>query len=163
MAGQDLTHPNNTILISGSPAIREYEIGANATAAKMIPGCIVILDTIAGNIKEGGDKADGVLGVLMEKPNGLLTDYYARGEQARVIVGGDCDVLVTMKTNGGSATEGTPICCAANGQAEIKAVGALGAQGDTVGIGAEILANDGAKDNLYAIHLKIVPDQLATS
>lgn len=163
MAGQDIVKPTNTVLVSGTPEIREYEIGANATAAKMLPGRFVIVDTVAGDVKEAGAKADGVLGLLMEAPDGLLTDAYARGDMARVIVGGECDVMVTAITNAGNLTEGSSIVTAADGKVALRAVGAQGTQGDNVGVGAEILANDGAADNSYVMHLKIVPDAAATS
>ena len=45
--GQDRAHPNNSIIAEDNGLIiEEFEVGANATAAKMLPGTAVILDTV---------------------------------------------------------------------------------------------------------------------
>ena len=69
--GQDIVYPNNTVIVEDNGLIiEEFEVGANATPAKMLPGNWVIYDTLAGDIKEAGAKAHGVIGLLIEKPNG---------------------------------------------------------------------------------------------
>ena len=65
--GQDIVYPNNTVIVEDSGLIiEEFEVGANATPAKMLPGNWVIYDTLAGDIKEAGAKAHGVIGLLMK-------------------------------------------------------------------------------------------------
>ena len=39
----------------------------------MLPGTAVILDTVAGDVKEAGAKATGVIGWLIEAPDGAIT------------------------------------------------------------------------------------------
>ncbi len=98
--GQDIVYPNNTIIVEDNGLIiEEFEVGANATPAKMLPGNWVIYDTLAGDIKEAGAKAHGVIGLLIEKPDGALTDTYAVGDQARVITGGNGKVMVRREAS----------------------------------------------------------------
>ena len=81
--GKDIVYPNNTVIVEDNGlVIEEFEVGANATPAKMLPGNWVIYDTVAGDIKEAGAKAHGVIGLLMEKPDGALTDAYAVGKSS---------------------------------------------------------------------------------
>ena len=42
---QGVVKPANQIIAAGDPLVIEGEVGANATAAKMIPGRIVIFDS----------------------------------------------------------------------------------------------------------------------
>lgn len=156
--GQDLTQPTNTILAGGEPVIEEFEVGANATAAKMLPGRFVIYDTNAGDIKESGAKAHGVKGVLMEKPNGSLTTAYAVGDIARVITGGKgVKVMVTFASGGAATTSDVAVVTAADGKAAILAVGALGTQGDICGKAEEVV-DPAAADKKCVISLNIIPE-----
>ena len=49
---QWITKPANQVVVSGDPLREEYEIGANATEAQMLPGRVVILDDADGTVKE---------------------------------------------------------------------------------------------------------------
>ena len=42
---QAIVKPANQVLVHGKPLCAEMEIGANATAAKMLPGIVVIFDS----------------------------------------------------------------------------------------------------------------------
>ena len=141
-----LVLPTNSFIVSfESIAIREYIVGANATAAEMLPGSQVIYDTTADAIKEGGDEADNVIGILMEKPNELITTAYAVGDVARVIVGGVNVILAVREaTSGGATTPGTPMVAAADGLLKIMAVGTIGAQGMIIGVAQEIHSDVGS-------------------
>jgi hypothetical protein len=133
---QHLTKPANSVLVAGTPFIIEMEIGANATAAKMLPKRLVILDTNTGEIKECGAKANNIHGVLMEAPDKLITTAYAVGDQAKVIVGGPC-IVVCKLTSGGMASpavvQGDYLVSGADGKVQKEAVGAMGAQGMRIG------------------------------
>jgi hypothetical protein len=149
--GQDIVYPNNTIIVEDNGLIiEEFEVGANATPAKMLPGNWVIYDTLAGDIKEAGAKAHGVIGLLLEKPNGALTDAYAVGNQARVITGGNGKVMVRRAASAGNIVPGTPLVAAADGQTGLQAVGGPGTQDDVVAIGAVILADSTVLANVVA-------------
>jgi hypothetical protein len=149
--GQDIVYPNNTVIVEDNGlVIEEFEVGANATPAKMLPGNWVIYDTLEGDIKEAGAKAHGVIGLLMEKPEGALTDPYAVGDQTRVITGGNGKVLVRRAASAGNIVPGTALVAAADGQTTLQAVGGAGTQGDVVAVGAVILADSTAIANVVA-------------
>jgi hypothetical protein len=144
---QDLVVPLDTVIVQDQGLIiEEFEIGANAVPADMLPGTWVIYDTVAGDVKQGSDEVHGVIGLLMEKPTGKLTDAYAVGDQCRVITGGRGLVLSRIIINGGAINPGTPIVCAALGLARAQTVGAQGAQGEVIAIGATVAANDAAAE-----------------
>ncbi len=147
--GQDRAHPNNSVIAEDNGlVIEEFEVGANATAAKMLPGTAVILDTVAGDVKEAGAKAHGVIGWLIEKPDQAITTAYAVGDVCRVVTGGNGKLMIRRAASAGNITEGTPLVTAADGLAALQAVGGPGTQGDIVGIGAEILADSTAVANV---------------
>ena len=157
--GQDRAHPNNSIIAEDNGLIiEEFEVGANATAAKMLPGTAVILDTVAGDVKEAGAKATGVIGWLIEAPDGAITTAYAVGDTCRVVTGGYGKLMVRRVANAGNITQGTPLVTAADGLAALMAVGAMGSQGDVIAIGAEILADSTAIANvLVEVHKSVQP------
>ncbi len=157
--GQDRAHPNNSIIAEDKGlVIEEFEVGANATAAKMLPGTAVIIDTIAGDVKEAGAKATGVIGWLIEAPDGDITTAYAIGDVCRVVTGGHGKLMVRRTANAGNITQGTPLVTAADGLATLMAVGAMGSQGDVVAIGAEVLADSGTIANvLVEVHKSVQP------
>jgi len=152
--GQDRAHPNNSIIAEDNGlVIEEFEVGANATAAKMLPGTAVIVDTIAGDVKEAGAAAHGVIGWLIEAPGGAITDAYAVGDTCRVVTGGNGKLMVRRVANAGNITEGTPLVTAADGLATLQAVGGAGTQGDIIAVGAEVLADSTAIANvLVSVH-----------
>ena len=157
--GQDIVAPVNTVIAEDNGLIiEEFEVGANATAAKMLPGNWVIFDATQGDVKEAGAAATGVIGLLMEKPNGALTDTYAVGDVCRVITGGNGKVLVRRAANAGAINPGDSLVTAADGQTGKHAVGAMGTQGDIVAIGAQITADSTAIANIVAtFHRSVLP------
>lgn len=135
--------PTNRALMSPPDAqITEYEVGANATEAEMIPGNVVIFDTVDGDVKEAGAAANGVLGVIEVSSGGLLTTGYAVGEKVPIIDHIGAKVVVNLAA-GQTITPGDAIVAAANGQVTEVAVAALGSQGDIIGIALMSLAAAG--------------------
>jgi hypothetical protein len=126
-----IAKPVNQILAQGDPLITEMKVGANATTAKMLPGNIVIIDTVAGEVKEAGAKAQGWVGLLEVAPNKLLTDLYVVGDRCKVIEG-DCYAQVRLKASE-NVSLGDKLVTAADGQVAKQAVGAMGAQGRVIG------------------------------
>jgi len=127
---QGFIKPANRVLVddfSGQGAVREFEVGANATAAKMLPGNCVIVDTLAQNIKEAGAKADSITGVLEVGPTNKLTVAYAVGDQARVLQG-HFIAQIRLKASENVSIESL-LVSAADGQFAKLAVGVIGAQG----------------------------------
>lgn len=112
---QWVTKPANQILIAGDPTYLEVEIGANATAAKMLPGRIVIHDTDDGDVKEAGANAVNPLGVLDVQAGELEETAYAVGDQARLITGPGCHVKLLLK-GGENVAVGDQLVCAADGK-----------------------------------------------
>lgn len=109
------------------------EVGANATAAKMLPGRFVIDDTIDGDVKESGAKADNCIGVLEVKSDMQLADNYAVGDLANVISRHEnARVMILLVSGGAAVAPGDPIVTAADGKGAKQAVGAMGAQGTVV-------------------------------
>jgi hypothetical protein len=107
------------------------EIGANATAAKMLPGRLVIFDDVDQTVKEAGAKADGDVFILDVAPDELEATAYAVGDQAMVIVG-DCIAKLTLLASE-NVSRGDPLVTAADGKVAKQAVGALGGQGKVIG------------------------------
>jgi hypothetical protein len=92
---QAIVKPANQIVAFGDPLVVEMEIGANATAVKMLPGRVVIFDDTDQTVKEAGAKAMGEVGVLDVVAGKLKTANYVVGDQAPVILG-ECLVLLTL-------------------------------------------------------------------
>jgi hypothetical protein len=126
---QGIVKPANQVIIAGNPIILEMEIGANATAAKMLPGRVVIFDG-DGTVKEAGAKADNAVGFLDVAPDKLESAAYAVGDQAKVVVG-ECIAKLTLLA-GENVTRGDPLVTADDGKLAKQAVGAMGAQGTVV-------------------------------
>ena len=59
---QGIQKPSNQIVAYGDVNPIEMEIGANATAAKMLPGRVVIFDDADETVKEAGAAAVNVVG-----------------------------------------------------------------------------------------------------
>lgn len=78
--------PLHAVLAHGKAEILEMKVGANATAAKMIPGALVILDTTENEVKEAGAKAHGILGVIDVDATHDIGDAYAVGDNIPIIV-----------------------------------------------------------------------------
>jgi len=127
---QGLVKSANQVIVMGDPLRVEYEIGAAATPAKMLPGRIVIFDG-DGTVKEAGAKAHGIVGFLDVAPDKLEATPYAVGEQA-MVVKGRCIAKLTLLA-AENVTRGDRLTIAADGKVAKLAVGALGAQGDIIG------------------------------
>ena len=131
MSPQWITKPANQVLVAGDPLKLEMEIGANATAIKMLPGRVVIFDDADGTVKESGAEPDGFVGILDVQPEELEATAYAVGDQAMVIVG-ECVAKMTLLASE-NVTRGDPLVVAADGKLAKQAVGAMGAQGRVIG------------------------------
>jgi len=128
---QGIVKPSNQIVAAGNPLKVEMEIGANATAAKMLPGILVIFDTTDFTVKEAGAKADNVVGILDVDPEDLEATAYAVGEEAMVIMGECIAKLILLASE--NVTRGDPLVAAADGKVAKQAVGAMGGQGTVIG------------------------------
>lgn len=128
---QGIVKPSNQIVASGDPLSVEMEIGANATAAKMLPGRVVVFDDADQTVKEAGAKANGVVGFLEVAPTKKKTDAYSVGDQAKVVVG-ECLAVLTLLANE-SVARGDYLVTAADGKLAKLAVAAMGSQGSVVG------------------------------
>lgn len=132
---QWVVKPANSILISGEPIYKEATIGANATAVKMLPGRFVIHDTEDGDVKEGGAKANNVLGQLDIAGDKKINDNYAVGEQARLLTGVyEAKVLLLANEN---VEPGDRLVLAADGKVAKLAVGAAGSTGAVIAVAEE--------------------------
>jgi hypothetical protein len=127
---QGVVKPSNQIVAYGDPLAVEMEIGANATAAKMLPGRVVVFDDADQTVKEAGAKAASVAGFLEVAPEKKKTDAYAVGAQAKVVVG-ECLAVLTLLANE-NVTRGDNLVTAADGKLAKQATGAMGAQGSVV-------------------------------
>jgi hypothetical protein len=161
---ETIVQPTNSIIVEDRGLIiEEFEAGANCTLAKMLPGTWVIFDVAAGNVKEAGALAVGVLGILMEMPDKTLTQYpAAKGDTVRVITGGYGKVMVRRKISAGAIVPGTPLVTAADGLTGKLTAGTLGAEGDVVAIGAESVGDSTAVVNVVA-NIQLNPLDKATA
>jgi hypothetical protein len=133
---QFLVKPANQVVVQGNPIKVEYEVGANATEAKMLPGRLVIYDTVLSAVKEAGDEADNVLGFLDVDADYLEATRYAVGDQVLVVMG-ECIAKLTLLASENVAP-GDWLVAASDGKVKKQAVGAMGAQGCPIGQALEI-------------------------
>lgn len=102
--------PLRSILHSGKPVYREYEV---KTVACMYPGRFVQHDSNEWDIKVATSGSLVVLGVLDIEPTELRPTIYGAADQARVITG---DVVVAVKKiSGATIDEGTTVQVANSG------------------------------------------------
>ena len=127
--------PANQIVIDGDPIRKEVTIGANATAAKMLPGRFVIHDTDDGDVKEAGAKANNVLGQLDVRADKLESDAYAVGDRAPLLQGKYLG-KVTLLANE-NVEPGDRLVTAADGKVAKLAVGAAGSTGAIIAVSNE--------------------------
>ncbi len=128
---QGIVKPSNQIVAAGDPLTVEMEVGANATAAKMLPGRVVIFDDADQTVKECGAEAAGEVGFLEVDGTHKTTDAYAVGGQVPVVFG-ECVAVLTLLASE-NVTRGDPLVAAADGKVAKQAVGAMGAQGKVIG------------------------------
>jgi len=156
---QGVQKPSNQVLAAGNPLRVEMEIGANATAAKMLPGRVVIFDDADQTIKEAGAKATGEVFILDVQPEELEATAYAVGEQAMVIVG-ECIAKMKLLASENVA-RGDPLVTAADGKVAKLAVGAMGGQGKVVGYAWE--ASNVTTDAEILVHWQPAAEPSAAS
>lgn len=128
--------PLHTIVLSPAGVrTREFEVGANATAAKMIPGTIVDFDTVGKCVKEAAAESHAYWGILECASDMDITDHYEIGDQVTVVVG-ECECLVRL-TTGEDIDVGDRLVTDTDGLAKETDVGLLGAQGAPIGYAIE--------------------------
>ena len=127
---QGIVKPSNQVLAAGSPLRVEMEIGANATAAKMLAGRAVVFDDADQTVKEASAEETGDVFILDVCPIELEETAYAVGDPAMVIVG-ECIAKMTLLASE-SVSRGDPLVTAADGKLAKQAVGAMGEQGKVV-------------------------------
>ena len=147
---QGVVKPSNQIIAYGDPLMVELEIGANATAAEMKAGRVVIFDDADQTVKESGAAAANVVGFLEVDPAKTKSTAYAVGDQAKVVLG-ECLAVLTLLANE-SVTRGDALVTAANGKLAKQAVGAMGAQGQVVAYAWE--SSNIAQDAEILVHWK---------
>jgi len=84
---QYLVKPANSVLVQGPHQIIEMKVGANATAALMLPKRCVQYDAAAGDVKEAIVNTK-VIGVIMEAPDQTFTTAYAVADPIRIVTKG---------------------------------------------------------------------------
>jgi hypothetical protein len=156
---QAIVKPANQIIAAGLPLIVEMEVGANATAAKMIPGRVVVFDDVNQTVKECGAKAVGEVGVLDVIATELKTTAYAVGDQAPVIFG-ECILVLTLLASE-NVSRGDPLVTAADGKVAKQAVGAMGAQGKVIGYAWE--SSNVTTDASILVHWQPAAESAAAS
>ena len=128
--------PANQIVIDGNPIRLEVTIGANATAAKMLPGRFVIHDADDGDVKEdAAGKALNVLGQLDVAPDKLESDAYAVGDRAILLTGVYIGKVLLLANE--NVAPGDRLVTAADGKVAKLAVGAAGATGAVIAVALE--------------------------
>jgi len=131
---RNLQLPAHAVLIYGDVLRLDLKVGANATAAKMIPGALVIYDAVEGSVKEAGAKAHGILGVIDVDPTHDIGDTYAVAATVPIIVPAPGSFLALTLLANEDVIPGDRLVSAANGVVAEQAVGAMGAQGDVIGL-----------------------------
>ena len=128
---QGIVKPLNQVVAAGDPLTVEMEVGAAATPAEMLPGCVVVFDGADQTVKEAGAEAKGEVGFLEVDGTHKTTDAYAVGGQVPVVFG-ECLAVLKLLANE-NVTRGDPLVTAADGKVAKQAVGAMGAQGKVIG------------------------------
>ena len=147
---QGVVKPSNQTVAYGEPLMLEMEIGANATAADMKAGRVVIFDDADQTVKESGAAAANVVGFLEVDPAKTKSTAYAVGDQAKVVIG-ECLAVLTLLANE-AITRGDALVTAANGKLAKQAVGAMGEQGQVVAYAWE--SSNVATDAEILVHWK---------
>jgi hypothetical protein len=147
---QGIVNPTSQVVVSGNPLTVEMEVGAAATAAKMLPGRVVIFDGVDQTVKEAGAKATNEVGFLDVVGSKKKTDAYAVGDQAPVVIG-ECLAILTLLANE-NVSRGDALVTAADGKLAKLAVGAMGSQGRVVAYAWE--TSNVATDAEILVHWK---------
>jgi hypothetical protein len=156
---QGIVKPSNQIIAAGDPLIVEMEVGANATAAKMLPGRVVVFDDADQTVKECGAKEVGEVGFLEVDGTHKTTDAYAVGDQVPIVFGECLAVLTLVESE--NVTRGDPLVTAADGKVAKQAVGAMGAQGKVIGYAWE--SSNVTADAAILVHWQPTAEPAAAS
>lgn len=137
------------------------KVGANATAAKMLPGTFVILDTTTNEVKEAGAAAHGVLGLIDVDATHDIDDQYAVGDPVPIITGPNGIFVMVRALANENFVQGDSLVTGADGVVAEQAIAALGSQGDLVGE-AWVDWNVASEEKILA-KLIIVPENKAVA
>lgn len=154
-----LTVPAHQVMCQGEAERFEMKVGANATAAKMIPGALVILDTNENEVKEAGAKAHGILGVIDVDATHDIGDNYAVGDNIPILVPHHGSIVALIFLANEDLIMGDTLVSAANGLVAEIAVAALGSQGDIVG--TAWCTESGAADKRVLVRWSLCPEGAA--
>lgn len=134
MPANEIILPNDKVLIYGEATRVELKVGANATAAKMIPGALVIYDAAEGSVKEATTKSTGILGIIDVDGTHDIDDAYAVGDQIPILLPNEGSFVALIALANEDLIQGDKLVGGAFGTVAELAVGALGTQGDIVGL-----------------------------
>jgi len=153
--------PAHQVMCLGKAFRVEMKVGANATAAKMIPGCLVILDTTINECKEAGAAAHGILGVIDVDATHDIADAYAVGDNIPILIPYAGSILALTFLANENFAQGDSLVSAANGLVAEAAIAALGSQGDIVGIAW--CTEAGAADKRVLVQWHLCPEGKAVA
>ena len=151
-----LSLPAHQVMVQGKAERFEMKVGANATAAKMIPGALVILDTNENEVKEAGAKAHGIFGIIDVDPTHDIGDAYAVGDNITILVPRNGSIVALIFLANEDFIQGDTLVSAANGLVAEAAVAALGSQGDIVGYAW--CTESGAADKRVMVRWHLTPE-----
>ena len=159
---QGWVHPANKVVVSpANPLAFEAEVGANATAAYMLPGRVVIYDTNDKDIRESTKACDGILGFLDVASGVIEATHFAVGDQVKVVCG-ECIAKLLLSGTTTAVVPGTALIAAVYGKVMKQAVGTMGAQGCVVGHSLES-KDPSSADTECLVHFKIAEDVAAAA
>lgn len=153
--------PAHQVLVQGKAEHFEVKVGANATAAKMIPGALVILDTTLNEVKEAGAAAHGILGIIDVDATHDIGDTYAVGDNIPIIMPHAGSIVALIFLANEDFAQGDSLVSAANGLVAEAAIAALGSQGDIVGIAW--CTEAGAADKRVLVQWHLCPEGKAVA
>jgi hypothetical protein len=156
---QGIVKPSNQVVAAGNPLTVEMEVGANATAAKMLPGRVVVFDDADQTVKECSAKEVGEVGFLEVDGTHKTTEAYAVGGQVPVVFG-ECLCVLTLLASE-NVTRCDALVTAADGKVAKLAVGAMGAQGKVVGYAWE--SSNVTTDAAILVHWQPAAEPAAAS
>ena len=109
------------VVLAGTPIVQEKKVGANATAAKLLPGILVLRDSSDEEFKECSAGASagivGWLGFEQAHPDykpASRTSNFAAGAFAPVVSGAGT-VLISKLASGNNVTQGDLLVAGADG------------------------------------------------
>lgn len=161
MPANQIVLATNQVVIYGEYTRTEMKVGANATAAKMIPGALVILDTNEGEVKEAGAKAHGILGIIDVDATHKIGDNYEVAENIPILLPNEGTFVALIMLASEDLIQGDRLVSAANGLVAEQAVGAMGSQGDIVGLAWDTCS--AASDTRIVVRWAYTPELAAAA